>query len=262
MRESFLILVCFLGFCASNLPAQEIGGAPSPRRDELLQKIRERIIWYDQEKINPLLIPEDMVGLVAVEELPIPEMARGAIRQRISLQKERISASGEAYSECAYPEIAKDRMKSSGKQITLEEAMAKSVTSLLVSVDSTTRGLWPQQGVYQYNEVTPLQLLIGSKLRQDPLLTRAFLSEGGQIVIEGTVLCSKSPWHKEAPRKGDIYLLVGSPETDGIFYAKFYFRIEEGNIVPAAYPELKQADEPVSLNQMVAGASKRRDHHE
>lgn len=257
------ILMALLTCGTFNLAAQEKGGASEAGgKAVLLQKIRDRIVWYEPEKIDPCFIPQDMLGLVPVEEMPIPETARKGIRQWIIQEREDRPAADPS-SRCSFPKRTEYRLKQARERITLEEAMAETNVSLLVSIDSVATGIWPNQGIYHYNEVAPVEVLLGTKLQfQDPLATRAFLSEGGEVVIEGTALCSKSPWHREAPRKGDVYLLVGTPQTDGIFYTRFYFRVEEGNVLPADYPELKKAEGPLSLERLVADASKKRNSHD
>lgn len=131
--------------------------------------------------------------------------------------------------------------------------MATRMMTVLVRVDKPTLGLWPSMGVFQYNEVTPLRVLAGSgSKKQDPLSTRAFLSEGGKITVDGTALYSKSPWHETAPRKGDVYLLLDSVDIYGISEPSLYFRIEDGNIVPAPYPELEPLEKPLPLARVLA----------
>lgn len=259
----FISILCSLFLIASTLGGQEeAGGTSKANGAALLQEIRDRIIWYSPEKTNPLLIPEDVFGRAPFEELPVPEDARQGIRMWLSLLRDWRSPTGQTYPECRYPRRAENRPVSPEKQISVEEAIAKGPVTLLVSIDQTTRGYWPDEGIYQYNEFTPLKLLIGADFpHQNPLSAQAFLSEGGEIVVDGSRLCTISPWHKEYPRKGDTYLLVGAPDDRGVFYQRYYFRVDAGNIAFAAYSELKQPAKPLSLERVESELARTRDSH-
>lgn len=256
MKAIWTVTLSCLFVIGPVVSAQELENAATEQaiaKAALLEEIRDRIVWYPKENIYPLFIPEDVFALASVQELPIPVKATLAIQYWIfSNRKDAETLVGDPNPGCAYPARAGLRLAPSRKQITLDEAMATRTSTLLVKVDKTMRGLWPDSGIYQYNEVTPLRILAGSGVHQDSLSTRAFLSEGGEIVVDGTLYCSKSPWHQEAPRVGDVYLLLGSIDIPGIFNPYFYFRIEDGNIVPATYPELKATQKPLPLDRVLA----------
>lgn len=263
MKPSVPIL-CFLLVSASNIAGQERaelqGTAEKAAR---LREIRQRIIWYGPDQVNPLLIPEEVIGLAPFEELPVPEEARQGIRMWLSLLRDWRSPTGQPYPECRHPRRAENRPVRLEKQTTVEEAIAQGPVTLLVMIGKTTRGYWPDEGIYQYNEFTPLKLLVGADFPyENPLSARAFLSEGGEIVVDGTRLCTSSPWQKEYPRPGDTYLLVGAPDDRGIFYQRYYFRVEARNIGFATYSELKEPSGPLALEAIEAELAKRRDFNE
>lgn len=264
MKTIIPLLSCCLFLSAPSLLAQEKDRAlEPPARAALLQEIRDRIIWYSPEKTSPLLIPEDVIGMMPFEQLPVPEDAREGIRMWISYQRDGRAPSGQRFPECRYPRRAENSPVRPDEQKTVEEVIAHGPVTLLVSVDKTTLGYWPGEGIYQYNEFTPLKLLAGADFPyQHPLSARAFLSEGGEIVIEGTRLCTLSPWQKVPPRQGDTYLLVGAPDDRGIFYHRYYFRVESGNVVFATYSELKDPAGPIPLDRIESEMAKSRDSHE
>ncbi len=227
-------------------------------RAALVEEVRERILWYDEEKRRPILIPAEAFG-----KLPFGEFLEPAEEESISLwiarQRKELAKDPTAEPPCFFPGTAAHRLTPGKKRMALEEAMAAPLAVMLVSVDRTTLGVRPNLGIYQYNEVTIVDLLLGAGGRdQNPLSTRAFLSEGGTLEIDGTPLCTKSPWHAEAPQSGDEYLLIGAPDIYGIFNAVHYLRVDGGNVVPAKYSELKFPESPLPLARVWAAADRLR----
>lgn len=260
MKAIWTLLLFYL--CAPAATAQapdDTGDEKTIAKEALVEEIRQSILWYDKEKKwRPILIPEEVFGRLPLEELPIPG-ARDSIRLWIARQQKELSRDPAAETPCPYPGTASHRLTPGKRRTSLEEAMAEPLAVLLVSVGRTRVGVQPALGIYQYNEVSIVDILPGAGGQdQNPLSTRSFLSEGGEIEIEGTRLCSKSPWHQQAPRSGDTYLLLGSPDIYGIFNAVYYFRIDGGKVTPATYSELKLPAEPRPLVEVWAAAGRLR----
>lgn len=231
---------------------------PKAARAALVEEIRERILWYDEEKRRPILIPEEAFGKLPFGELLEPAEEE-SIRLWIERQRKELAKDPTAEPPCFFPGTAAHRLTPGKNRIPLEEAMAAPLAVMLVSVDRTTLGVRPDLGIYQYNEVTIVDLLLGAGGQdQNPLSTRAFLSEGGTLEIDGTPLCTKSPWHSEAPRSGDKYLLIGAPDIYGIFNAVHYLRVDGENVLPAKYSELKFPEGPLPLVRVWAAADRLR----
>lgn len=247
------ILVGFLLLCfvSAGLRAEERVGRSVAEADVKLQQVRDRILWFDEEKTAPRLIPEDVFEMGSFEALPIPERDRQGIRLWIGFRTEWRSPAGETYPECTLPRRITNEPVSPDDQKTVKQVIMNGPVSLLVKVEKATRGLWPTEGIYQFNEVTPVEILVGGDFPyQNPFSTRAFMSEGGAITVEGVRLCTFSPWHDSPPRAGDTYLLVGGPDDKGVFQNTYYFRVEDGVIVPANYARLKRDAEPLTLEQL------------
>jgi hypothetical protein len=261
MKPFFAFWLCCLIYSDAAAGQDEAQGkATAAAKAVLLQEIRERIIWYDEEKTSPLFIPKAVFGLIDFEELPIPEGDREGIRMWISFRKDWRSPAGEPYPECTVPQVHY-RSIGGDEPITIEQAAAEGPVSLLVTIEKTTEGYRPSgEGMARFNDISVLEVLTGSEFPfQNPRATSAFLSEGGEMIVEGTKLCTISRWHTVAPRAGDTYLLVGWPDKNGLFYPNYYFRVENGMIAPAGYSNLKQSKELVPLARVKASLPKSRD---
>lgn len=253
MKPVLAIVFGLLACSSMGLRAEEkAGDEAAAAKAAIVQKARELITWHDEEQTRPYLIPEQVFGLLPLNELPIPKEDQGHIGAWIIRIRDWRSPTGQRSVECNYPSgLYGERPTAPHKQVTIEQIVARGPVSLLVSVDRTTT-VWRRHGIYQHNEVSLLEVLVGADFRyQDPLATRAFLSEGGEITIEGTRLCTISPWHTSQPRKGETYLLVGAPDSRGFFDTHFYFRIEDGNVMPAGYSVLSNNAAPLPLDQIL-----------
>lgn len=102
MKAAWTLIL--LSFCAiaPAVSAQEPKNSAekATAKAALFEEIRDRILWYSEKKTDPLLVPEDVFGLVPLEELPIPEDDREGIRMWISLQRDWRSPAGQPAPEC------------------------------------------------------------------------------------------------------------------------------------------------------------------
>ncbi len=147
-------LLVFVAFCllSSSLFAEESAETKdTAAKAKVLQEVRERIVWYDDAKTDPMLIPEDVFGMLPYQDLPIPEDDRQPIRMWLSFRRDWVSRFGERYPECTYPQFFKRREVPPEEKKTLEELVARGPVALLVTVDRITEVFWPNQGIYQYN---------------------------------------------------------------------------------------------------------------
>ncbi len=255
MKSWIAPTVLFL-FCLAPTSYTE---TPKPDREAaakaaLIESARDEIIWHDQERKAPLLLPEAVLTKVALVDLPVPSTVRDSITMWISFVRDwRSPATGMPYPECtsARRPYSKTPVPEE-EQTTLEETVEEVAVSIFVVVDKVTKGYWPDEGIYQYNEYTVLKVLKGADFRNNPMKGGAFLSDGGEIVIDGTRLCTLPSVYQEQPRPGETYLLIGAPGENGIFHEHYYFRVTNGQIDWFDYRSLRKPATPPRIDELAA----------
>lgn len=252
MKPPFAPLILLLLALRSTVAAERPKLDQEASKAAVVEKIRDRIIWYDAERTRLHLIPEDVIGLLPPDEMPIPKDDQEALSAAIQLLRDWRSPAGMPYPSCTYPQFYDHGIVPEESKSSIESVVAEGPVSLLVNIDRVTKVWWPDDGVYQYNEVSIVKVVTGENFRGvDPLSTRVFLTAGGEMVVEGARFCTLAPWHAEPPHTGEQFLLVGAPDDRGVFHANYYFQVDSGLVVWANYSSLRKPSIPLTLGSIL-----------
>jgi hypothetical protein len=106
MKRSFAFwLCCLISTAAAGQDEPDAKAAAA--KAAIVQEIRELITWHDEEQTSPNLNPEQVFGLLPVNELPIPKEDQGNIGAWIVMIRDW-RADAETCAQAGFANPAKD----------------------------------------------------------------------------------------------------------------------------------------------------------
>jgi hypothetical protein len=215
--------------------------------------LEERILWLDAAHTEPLFIPGSLPGWNDLDELPLGEHGRHRLEFLLGVRSDPVSDKPLCHSMGAFPAAGSDP-----KALPLARLIAEGPVSVLGEVVAVVQG-WSgyhgHAGRLVYVEVKRVLRDPAETLAPGSLL--AYAIHGGELMVEGILLCSQEDTGFYQPRPGDWVLLSGRPwSAEPLFLdVTTVFPIEGGQVRAQPYPQL-QAGSDESVEELLLKVDK------